>query len=635
MPAFQSLSRTIHLGKSCPPWYPNCCLAFKTREQERPILGVFFPFIVLLLLAAVPVQARITYTLSFENRMEHYVSVTLEMDGLQGKEYLDFKMPVWTPGSYLIREFSRNVVDLTARSGVQSLPVTKLDKNTWRVELNRRGRVILSYRVYAFEPDHRSSFVDGDGAMINGASIFLFPDGEESQESQVVIDSPRSWESVTSSLPSIRGSGSALSAPNYDELIDSPIMIGNHTILDFEVGGVLHRFAIDGEGNYDPDRLCEDTGRIIEEIHKVFRSVPYQDYTIFLQLRDEWSGGLEHLNSTHVIASRWTFEPQTDYLKFLMLVGHEIFHAYNIKRLRPSSLESFDYNQENYTTLLWVVEGLTSYYDQLLLLRAGLLTEASYLSLVSDDIKAVESTPGRLSQTLEQASFDAWIKYYRPDENSPNTSVSYYTKGSLVGLALDLSIRAATDGQRQLDDVFRRLWQQYLATGQGYTEEDFRSACEVVAGCPLDDVFRYVSTTDDIDWEPLLEPFGLLLVRDYRDPEEATRAYFGFETREESGRLIVSTIYSGTPAARSGLSVNDELIALDDYRLFDSSVERILDSREQNQPATLLVNRDGMVRTLTISPTEPPYDSVSIVRTANPSSQQEVLYSGWLQGQSE
>lgn len=598
-------------------------------------MGVFYSSLVLLLLAVIPVQARITYTLSFEDRTEHYVTVTLEMDGLQGKEYQDFKMPVWTPGSYLIREFSRNVVDLTARSGAQSLPVTKVDKNTWRVELNRRGRAVLSYRVYAFEPDHRSSFVDGDGAMINGASIFLFPDGEESQESQVVINNPRSWESVTSSLPPVRGSSPVFQAPNYNELIDSPIIIGNHTILDFKVGGVPHRFAIDGEGNYDPDRLLEDTGRIIEEIHKVFGSVPYQDYTIFLQLRDDWSGGLEHLNSTHVIASRWTFEPQTDYLKFLMLVGHEIFHAYNVKRLRPSSLESFDYNRENYTTLLWVAEGLTSYYDQLLMLRAGLITEGSYLSLLSGDIKAVESSPGRFSQTLEQASFDAWIKYYRPDENSSNTSISYYTKGSLVGLALDLSIRAATDGRQQLDDVFRRLWQQYLATGQGYTKEDFRSACEAVAGRSLDDVFRYVSTTDDIDWETLLEPFGLLLVRDYRNPEESTRAYFGFETSDEDGRLVVSTIHRGTPAARSGLSVNDELIAVDNYRLSGSSAQRILNSREQNQPATFLVNRDGMVRTLTISPTAPPYDSVSIVRTANPDRQQEALYSGWLQEQSE
>ncbi|MBA7597784.1 MAG: PDZ domain-containing protein [Calditrichaeota bacterium] len=583
------------------------------------------------LLMTAPVFGRITYTLSFEDRAEHYVTVDLEVDGLRGREYQDFRMAVWTPGSYLIREFSRNVVDLTARGAIRELPVTKVNKNTWRVELNRQRRIFIRYKVYAFQPDHRASFVDDDGAMINGANVFVYPDGMESQESLVVINKPRSWGQVTSALPWVGGRSPVFRAASYDVLVDSPIMMGNHTVLDFEVSGVSHRYAISGEGNYDPDRLLTDTGKIIQEIHDIFGSVPYQDYTIFLQLRDKRCGGLEHLNSTHLITSRWTFSSEETYQRYLRLVAHEVFHAYNGKRIRPESLGPFDYDRENYTPLLWMVEGFTSYYDRLLLRRADLLMVEDYLDQLAGSIKELESTPGRHRQTLQQASFDAWIKHYRPDENSPGTTISYYTKGSLVALALDLTIRAATDGGRGLDDVFRLLWQDYLATRGNYSYENFRAACDSVARRPLDDVFQYVTTTAEMDWQPVLEPFGLMLVRGYISPGDTARAYYGFRTREEDGRLVITRIDHDTPATRAGLSVHDELISIDNYRLLGASAERILASRSQDKAATLVVNRDGIMSTFTIRPTPPPYDMVSIVKVEPPTEQQERLYTGWLQ----
>ena len=583
------------------------------------------------LLMTATVFGRITYTLSFEDRSEHYITIDLEVDGLRGREYQDFKMAVWTPGSYLIREFSRNVVDLTARSGIRELPVTKVNKNTWRVELEGQRRILIRYKVYAFDPDPRNSFVDENGAMLNGASVFIYPDGMESQESLVVINKPRSWGQVTSALPWVGGRSPVFRAANYDVLVDSPVMIGNHTVLDFEVSGVPHRYAISGKGNYDPDRLLTDTGKIIREIHAIFGAVPYQDYTIFLQLRDMRGGALEHLNSTHLITSRWTFSPAADYRRYLAVVAHEVFHAYNVKRMRPHSLGPFDYDRENYSTLLWVAEGFTSYYDWLLLLRADLLTAEDYLDQLAGDIQEIESTPGRLQQTLQQASFDAWIKFYRPNENSPNTTISYYTKGSLVALALDLTIRAATDGEWGLDDVFRFLWHDSLATGQGYRYDDFRAACDSVAGYPLDDVFQYVTTTAEMDWQPILEPFGLMLVRGYTSLEDSAKAYYGFSTREEDGRLAITRIDHDTPATRAGLSVHDELISIDNYRLLGASAGRILASRSQDKAATLVVNRDGIIRTVTIRPTPPPYNMVSIVKVEPPNEQQERLYTGWLQ----
>ncbi|MFB0515561.1 MAG: M61 family metallopeptidase [Candidatus Neomarinimicrobiota bacterium] len=587
--------------------------------------------ILVLLLITASVSGRITYTVSFEDCAEHYVTVEMEVDGLRGKEHQDFKMAVWTPGSYLIREFSRHVIEFTARSPFRELPVVKVNKNTWRVELNGNQRIYLRYRVYAFEPSPRTSYVDDSGAMLNGASVFIYPDGMESRESLVVINKPRNWKQVTSALPWVGGKSPVFRAANYDMLVDSPIMIGNHTVLDFAVGGVPHRYAIDGEGNYDAERLLTDTGKLIQELHAMFGSVPYQDYTIFLQLREEDGGGLEHGNCAHLIASRWAFTSEEDYRRLLQDVAHEMFHVYNIKRIRPHSLGPFDYSQENYTTLLWVAEGFTCYYDRLLLRRADLITADDFMDMLAADIQRLGSIPGRLEQTLQEASFDTWIKFYRPDENSSNTTVSYYTKGGLVGLALDLTIRAATEGERGLDDVFRTLWQDSLVSDGGYSHADFRSVCDSVAGRPLDDVFQYVTTTAEMDWQPILEPFGLMLVRGYSSPEDSARAYYGFRTRNENGRLFITGIDRDTPATRAGLSVNDELIAVDNYRLLGATAERILTTRSPGMEATLVVNRDGLLRTFTIRPELPPYDMVSIVRVEPPTEQQEKLYTGWLQ----
>jgi len=302
------------------------------------LMGLLCRILSLVLLITTTVFGRITYTLSFEDRAEHYVTVDLEVDGLRGKEYQDFRMAVWTPGSYLVREFSRNVVDLTARGTIRELPVTKVNKNTWRVELNGRRRIFIRYKIYAFQPDHRNSFVDEDGAMLNGASVFVFPDGMESQESLVVINKPRSWGQVTSALSGVGGRSPVFRAASYDVLVDSPIMMGDHTVLDFEVSGVSHRYAISGEGDYDPDRLMTDTGKIIREIHDIFGSVPYDDYTLFLQLRDKRTGALEHSNSFHFIASRKVFQTEQHYHRLLGTVAHEVFHAYNGKRIRPGGL---------------------------------------------------------------------------------------------------------------------------------------------------------------------------------------------------------------------------------------------------------------------------------------------------------
>jgi predicted metalloprotease with PDZ domain len=413
--------------------------------------------------------------------------------------------------------------------------------------------------------------------MLNGAGVFIYPVGLESEESLVVINKPRSWRQVTSALPGVGGSSPVFRADNYDVLI------------------------------------------------------PYENYTLFVQLLNQRGGGLEHLNSTHLVESRWTFTPDSEYRRFLEMLAHELFHIYNVKRIRPSSMMTYDYVTENYSTLLWFAEGLTSYYDRLLLRRAGLIHDDEYLQLIAGEIQRLESTPGRLVQTLEEASFDSWIKYYQTDENSHNTTISYYGKGGLVGMVLDLSIRSATNGERSLDDVFRALWDEYVTTNAGYDFGMIRSICDSIAGQSLEGVYSYVTTTEEIDWGPILEPFGLLLMRSYSSPEDSAKAYYGFKTRQGQGKLVVTRIAHDTPSTRTGLHVGDELIAIDGYRLDGYKAQRILDSRKQDLEATLIVSRDGILHTLKIRPGAPPFDSYSILRIEPPTDEQETLYTGWLE----
>ncbi len=580
-------------------------------------------------LALTDLAAKITYTLSFNDRTEHYINVDLDIDGLRQKTFIELQMAVWTPGSYLIREYARNVQDLAVTSGRAALPVSKIDKHTWRVELNGQRRITVSYKVYAYEVSVRTSYVDGDMAMLNGASIFIYPVGLENQENLVVINMPRGWQQATSSMTHVGGRSPVFRAANFDQLVDSPIMLGRHQVIDFEVGGIGHRYAISGEGNFDRQKLVADTQLIIESIHDIYGSVPYADYTIFLQLRGDARGGLEHLNSTHIIYRRGHFEAE-NYQSYLSLLAHEVFHTYNVKRIRPQPLGPFDYGQENYTTLLWVAEGLTSYYDKVLLRRTNLLSPDEFIEAMADRIHGLEARPGRLHQSLQEASFDAWIKYYRRNANSPNSTISYYSKGSLVGMLLDLAIRSSSAGQKSLDDVFKILWQGFNDTGNGYTDEEFRAICESVAGRPLDAEYRYITSTDEIDWTPIFEPFGLRVQRSHADPADSAAAWFGLQAGSASGSPVIHYIASGSPAAAGGLSVDDELLAVDNFRLTSGSLEGLLKTRPLTSSATFLVNRDGIIKSLKVRPITPPFDTVTLQQVEEPTAEQKQLYEQWL-----
>lgn len=603
----------------------------KVNNQHNRHASIRFLVCITLVAILLPatIFARTTYTISFPDRNEHYINVEIKLDELRGVEYIDFKMPVWTPGSYLIREFARNVVHVTAFVGTKPVEVVKIDKQTWRVQIDKKRNMVLKYKVYAFEVSVRTSFVDGEGAMLNGASVFMYPVGMEQNESLIVVDKPRSWPNVTSGLPWVGGRSPVFRAENYDILVDSPIMIGNHDIIEFQVGGKTHRYALMGAATYDRERLIEDGKSIFEEMRKIFGTLPYDDYTIFVQMRGRGGGGLEHLNSTQIITSRWLGD-DANHKRFLGTFAHEVFHLYNVKRIRPRPLGPFDYNNENYTTLLWVSEGLTSYFGPQLLLRGGQIDEKEYLKRLGSAIGSNAMLEGAKVQTLQEASYDAWIKFYRSNENSSNTAVSYYSKGALVGAALDLTIRNVTNGSKSLDDVFRALWQKYQGDGKGFTHNDFKSICEAMAGRNLDHIFKYVTTTEPFDWDPILQPFGLELIQTYSNPDDSAKAWYGFRTREQDGRMMITGVVSGSPAAKAGFSVYDELLSVDGFRLLGRDVQRILDSRKIGVNAIFITSRDGAVRTIRVKPESPAKAKFTVRKVDNPTDAQKALYKGWL-----
>ena len=396
-----------------------------------------------------PMSSDISYTVAMSKPHTHLLEVEIRVKipaNLQVPNESDLVMPVWTPGSYLIREFERHVQDFAADAGGRALDWTKVNKDTWRVKTNGARQWRATYRVYANELTVRTSELNSDHAFWNNAAVLMYPDGYLKAPATLRIVPQSGWK-VATGLPEVAGQPNTFRAENFDILYDSPVEVSNFKELDFQVRGVPHRIVIDGEGNYDPERMRTDVQKIVAAETAMFGAIPYHDYTFILHLRSNTGGGLEHLNSTALGFRRFNFSTEKNYRNFLSLVAHEFFHLWNVKRIRPDALGPFDYTKENYTRLLWVAEGITEYYGHLMVRRAGLISDQVYLDHLAQQIQDFQETPGRQVMSAEEASFDSWIKFYRPDENTVNSQISYYDKGELLGLLLDLDIRRRTTTQ--------------------------------------------------------------------------------------------------------------------------------------------------------------------------------------------
>lgn len=568
--------------------------------MKRLLSNVYALFLMTVTAASTFAQTPIRFEVSFSEPQAHYADIQMEVSGFDN-EYIDVKMPVWTPGSYLVREYTRNLESFQAHdSHGNPLDVTKIDKHTWRV--HHAGRqAVIQYRLYGFEISVRTNIIDDSHAFLSPAATFLYVDGHLDHPAEIAIIPHAGWSTVSTGLEPVEGKSFTYAAPNFDILFDSPIEVGNQDVFTFMAAGVLHEVAMVGGGNYDIDRLIADFTAIIEEATRIFGVNPNKRYVFIVHHYQSGGGGLEHLNSTVLGATRNGYTNARVYTSFLGLVAHEYFHLWHVKRLRPIELGPFDYTRENYTTALWIMEGFTSYYDNHLLLRAGLVGEAAYLQLLGLDFNAVENRPGNLIQPVAEASFDAWIKYYRPDENSPNSTVSYYNKGALLSLAMDAKIIAETNGEKSLDDVLKAAYEHfYVNLGRGFEEAELEELIENITGVSVAEVFRAAHSVDAFDYNAYLRPIGYELI----DQNEGQKVPdLGMRTTVTDGRVVVTGISRNGSAWDGGISVRDEIIAIDGTRLDIGGRElaHIIQQAHVGDEVQVIIARDGLIRELTVT----------------------------------
>ncbi len=511
----------------------------------------------------------------------HLLDVVFSATGPLADE-VDVRLPVWSPGSYLVREYARHVQDLVVTSpDGKPLPFEKTTKNTWRVRRASDG-FRFAFRYFANELSVQSPHLDDTHGFLHTPALCPFVDGYLASPCDITIVPEPGWR-VATGLSPIRGRANAFRARDYDELADSPIECGPFQQASFVAGGRRHRIVVSGGGEFDLRTLTRDTRRIVEEELKFWQGdPPYKDYTFICHVYPGARGGLEHRNSTVVAMDSHTFRPYAKYVEnVLSLIAHEYFHTWNVKRIRPASLGPFDYSQENYTRLLWVFEGITSYYDTLLVRRAGLATPAAYFKHVATNIGKLLQTPGRLRQSLADASFDTWIKFYRQNEHSPNVLVSYYNKGELVAMLLDLYVRDRTDGKVSLDDIMRSLWSRHESDGAGIDEQGFERVAAEVSGLDLRAFFRKaVHSASELDFGKAFEPFGLNLVTKAKgsddDNGEGRTPFLGIDTETRNGLVALKTVMDGSPADRAGLSPGDVVVAINGFRVASDSLKNRL-----------------------------------------------------------
>ena len=578
-----------------------------------------------------------------------HVTVTLDDPDSAGQR---FQLPAWIPGSYMVREFARHVVRLTALASDRKVRVDKLDKHTWRCA-RVDGTLTVAYEVYAWDLSVRAAHLDDTHGFFNGACVFLLPLGRAAERCEVDILPPAGrdyadWKVITGLTPArhtARGAFGTYVAHDYDELIDCPVEMGTFAHASFNVLGTRHEIAITGRvPKLDLKRLTDDLAKVCETQIRLFeprtKKAPFGHYAFLTLALGEGRSGLEHRNSTALICKRdgLPFAGMRDsteaYRSFLGLASHEYFHSWNVKRIRPAAFVPYDLTRENYTRLLWAFEGFTSYYDDLLLARAGLLTAAQYLDELAQTMTTVMQRSSRLKQSLADSSFDAWIKYYRQDENAPNSVLSYYQKGALVALALDLTIRSSTRGRKSLDDVMRLLWTRWRnspAAYRGVDEDEIVEAAETATGLKLARAFReWTEGTRDPDFAALLAPFGIICERRAALDEP----HFALLGIKAAGRTEcrVTHVYDGGAAQDAGVSGGDVLVALNGLRITPGTLDTLLTRYQPGDAVEVLAfRRDELMRfEVRLGAVPPPKFSLKLAAKAPKAALS--LRQGWLRG---
>lgn len=573
----------------------------------------------------------LTYSVTPHDPTGHRLKINLHLN-TPNPDGQEFFMPAWIPGSYLIRDFARQVETITAKCNAKPVRITKTGNHTWQCA-PCDGALTLEYIVYAWDLSVRSAHVDETHAFFNGTSVFLGATGHTDTPCQVLLCPPphtSEWK-VYTSLPLATEHGKAAKrhgfgmyeAPDYDALIDHPIEMGTPQVVAFEVYGTLHEMVFTGRvPNLDLERIAADTKKICEAQIALFDpdtyAAPFLDsadrYVFMTMVTGDGYGGLEHRASTALMTSRRSLpvrgqtEADPGYQDFLGLVSHEYFHTWNVKRIKPQAFAPYRLTEENHTRLLWVFEGFTSYYDDLMLCRAGVLSEADYLKRLGKVISHVHQAPGRLKQSVAESSFDTWTRFYKQDENSPNALVSYYTKGSLVALGLDLIIRKNTDNEHSLDDVIRLMWQRFgrdfYKSGTdrdtvGIKEDDMPALIQEATGVDTSEfIERYAYGCDELPLDELLGHAQISIER----RRSTQLPSLDVRLKESTTSLTVATVYEAGAAHQGGLSAGDELLAIDGLRVNNNAtLEQVLNRWQPGDSVEVHVFRRDELRAFTVS----------------------------------
>ncbi len=559
---------------------------------------VFLPLTLSAEAAPTKPQPVFNFTLSMEKPHTHYFQVALEIEGLIA-EHINLKLPNWTPGYYRIMDYARQVINFQAFNDKgEPLEWQKTAKNTWHVRTNKAKRVTVNYDVYAFNVSVAESFLDDSRAFIVPASVFVHPEGFLRYPVKLRILAADSLPRIFTGLAPVPGEPNTYLASDFDILYDCPIYIGNPEVLSFDVNGVPHVVAAEDLGQVNRQKLVADLKKIVEVSVALIGDLPYKHYTFILM--DGGGGGLEHLNSMAAYMNASSLQTPAGYKNWLAFIAHEYFHHYNVKRIRPVALGPFDYDRENYTRMLWVAEGITVYYEYIILKRAGLLSAEEFFNRLSGVIARYENIPGSKVQSAEESSFDTWIKFFSRSEEAANTTISYYDKGAALGLLLDLKIRHQTQNRRSLDDIMRLLYRKYYqGKKRGWTDAEFRAECEAVATTSLSEIFDdYAATVKEIDYPKYLAYAGLEIDTSWH---ELPGVDIGITTQAVEGNLVIASVLRGSPAQEAGLSARDELIALNGVRLSPRNFESLLSAYKPGEKVRLLISRRNKIREVEVT----------------------------------
>jgi predicted metalloprotease with PDZ domain len=585
-----------------------------------------------------PASTPLRYRVAMPEPSSHEFHVTLQIPTLRERPVLDLVFPAWTPGSYMVRDFSRHIYDLQITSNGRAIPSERLDKLRWRVQSGGHP-VEVSYRVFAFDQSVRTSFLDEDRAFLIGTSLFFLVEGEATRPCLLDIEPPDGWR-ISTALAAARGTRHRFRATDYDQLVDEPVEMGRHRVYAFRQAGARFDVTIAGRTNADVARLLADLRRIVGATGALFGGFPFERYLFIIHALPERGGGLEHACSCTLDIAGLAFEDEKGYQRFNELAAHEFFHAWNVKRIRDQVLGPFDYTGENYTRLLWFHEGFTEYMQAIILLHAGLLTAEQYLKDLSDDWARYAGRPGRNVTPLSQLSFEAWIKQYKPADNYVNRAVSYYEKGKWAALLLDLVLRQATRGRRGLPQVFRRLWQSHGRRGRSITAADIRAAAESVAGRSLGAYFsRFIDGTAELPVPSWLRRAGL--AAQACSPAQA-EGEDGVKMRRQQGwaglsfaageAAVVKNVIPDSPAWKAGLTFRDEIVAVNDHQVDASTVAKRLADRGPGQTVTIAFFRQQILRTTSLRLVRTPERKWTFVVDPFASPARRRVGQGWLRG---